>query len=552
MRDHSPLIEPRNLPDTERPKAPTGPATTVDRTILLRRIIFGGLVGGTILAMIVAMVRSLSPGGFGALDLLMVALFAVTLPWTAIGFWNAVIGLWLMRTRADPAAAVFPALADADDSTPITASTALLSCIRNEDAGPVFGKLARMIDELDKAGTADRFHVYVLSDSTFSDVIRDEEARFAALKSRYGSRMALTYRRRTDNYGFKAGNIRDFCERWGKDHDFMLTLDADSFITAPAILRLVRLMQTRPELGIIQSLVVGLPSASAFTRVFQFGMRLGMRSYTTGSAWWQGDCGPYWGHNAIIRLAPFMESCHLPVLPGTSPLSGVVLSHDQVEAVLMRRAGYEVRVIAEDGESYEENPPNLNEFIRRDLRWCHGNMQYFKLLNLPDVRLISRMQLVLAILMFIGAPAWLGFMALATSRFIAVDDPLSVIDPAMGLMVFASIMTMVFAPKFATIIDILADGRRRHDFGGGLAILLSALLELVFAALIAPIMAVAQTVFLAGLPFGRANPWPAQRRDVHGLPVRFAARRLWAPTLFGAVGLAVLGMASSGFALVAA
>src|SRR5205807_10055383 len=164
-------------------------------------------------------------------------------------------------------------------------------------------------------------------------------------------------------------------ERWGRDHELAITLDADSFMPAAAMLRLVRVMQACPEIGILQGLVVGLPSTGAFARIFQFGMRLGMRSYTIGSAWWQGDCGPYWGHNAIVRLAPFMAHCDLPVLQ-EGAVKGHVLSHDQIEAVLMRKAGYEVRVLAEEGSSFEQNPPTLVEFIRRDLLWCQGNMQY--------------------------------------------------------------------------------------------------------------------------------------------------------------------------------
>src|SRR5207249_6375301 len=135
-------------------------------------------------------------------------------------------------------------------------------------------------------------------------------------------------------------------ERWGHLHDFAVTLDADSFMTAEAILRLVRVMQADPKLGIVQGLVVGLPSTSAFARIFQFGMRLSMRSYTIGSAWWQGDCGPYWGHNAIVRIAPLVAHCQLPVLAEGALVKGHVLSHDQIEAVLMRRAGYAVRVLA--------------------------------------------------------------------------------------------------------------------------------------------------------------------------------------------------------------
>ena len=161
----------------------------------------------------------------------------------------------------------------------------------------------------------------------------------------------------------------------------MLPLDADSLMAGEAVLRLVRIMQAHPRLGILQSLVVGAPAASAFARIFQFGMRHGMRAYTMGSAWWIGDCGPFWGHNAVVRIAPFREHCGLPILPGGPPLGGHVLSHDQVEAALMRRAGYEVRVLPEERGSWEENPPTIFEFSARDLRWCQGNMQYWRLLG---------------------------------------------------------------------------------------------------------------------------------------------------------------------------
>ena len=91
-----------------------------------------------------------------------------------------------------------------------------------------------------------------------------------------------------------------------------------------------------------------------------------------------------------------------------------MLSHDQIEAVLMRRAGYEVRVLPEEGSSWEENPPTLIEFIRRDLRWCQGNMQYWHFLRLPGLKPVSRYQLAFAILMFLGSPAWIGMLVLGT------------------------------------------------------------------------------------------------------------------------------------------
>jgi len=331
------------------------------------RLVFLG-IGVTMAGLIWLAVIALSPGGFSAVDLVLVVLFTVTSPWYVIGFWNATIGLLIMRFARDPVAAVMPVADRVRGDEPITASTAVLLCIRNEPPERVVRMLEPMMEGLAARGVGERFHVYVLSDTSEADIAAAEDARFAALAAAWRGRVALTYRRRVQNIGFKAGNVRDFCERWGKDHDFAIMLDADSMMTVDLVLKLVRIMQIDPRLGIVQSLVIGMPSASAFARIFQFGMRLSMRSYTIGSAWWQGDCGPYWGHNAIVRIAPLVAHCQLPVLAEGALVKGHVLSHDQIEAVLMRRAGYGVRVLAGEGSSFEQNPPTLVEFIRRDLR----------------------------------------------------------------------------------------------------------------------------------------------------------------------------------------
>ena len=306
-----------------------------------------------------------------------------------IGFWNATIGLLIMRFARDPVATVTPVAARVRGDEPITASTAILLCIRNEPPDRVVRHLVPMLE----ASRRTRTPAASMSTCSATPASRPSPRPRTPASARSpppgADASRITYRRRTVNTGFKAGNIRDFCERWGKDHDFAVMLDADSVMTADAVLRLVRLMQVDPRLGILQSLVIGMPSTSAFARIFQFGMRLGMRSYTIGSAWWQADCGPYWGHNAVVRLAPFMAHCQLPTLAEDSH----VMSHDQVEAVLMRRAGYEVRVLPEEGASFEQNPPTLVEFIRRDLRWCQGNMQYWHFLRMPGLQPVSRYQL---------------------------------------------------------------------------------------------------------------------------------------------------------------
>ena len=499
-----------------------------------RRAVFSLLVVTSIIGLAGLMVITLSPGGYDLFDLVLIACFLVTLPWTVTGFWNALIGFVIMRTSPDPTYRACPNWPSCEENSPVTDRTAILMCVRNEDADKVARHLNLMMEGLVNSGASHLFHAYVLSDSSGDDSTKREDLVFKRLQNRWQGIFPVTYRRRIDNAGYKAGNIRDFCRRWGERHDYALVLDADSLMSAKSILRMVRIMQDHPRLGILQSLVVGMPTVSPFARVFQFGMRLGMRSYTLGSAWWQADCGPYWGHNAVIRLKPFMQHCELPMLPGGPPLGGQILSHDQVEAVLMRRAGYEVRVLLEEGGSWEENPPTLLEYIRRDLRWCHGNMQYWRLLTAPGLKPVSRIQLLLAIFMYLGSPAWVAFVTVLALRAGLSTDAGQIFQPETGWVLFFCVMTMVFAPKLATVADVLASSRTRRAFGGSASVALSTVSEIVFSMILAPVLALAHTRFLLGLPFGRAAIWSAQRRSTHRVPVREALRRLWPETLFGA------------------
>ncbi len=507
-----------------------------------RRVLFVVLFAATMAGSLALAALALSPGGLSVVDIAALLLFAVTLPWMVAGFWNAVIGFLIMRFAADPIAAIMPVAARIRGDEPVTASTAILLCIRNELPERMIRNLEPMLAGLDAAGCGERFHLYVLSDTSAADIAGSEETSFAALSSRWRGQVAITYRRRSVNTAYKAGNIREFCERWGSQHEFAVTLDADSFMTADAVLRLVRIMQADPRLGILQGLVVGLPSTSAFARIFQFGMRLGMRSYTIGSAWWQGDCGPYWGHNAVLRLAPFIAHCALPVLSSDGTEDRHILSHDQIEAVLMRAAGYDVRVLPQEDLGWEENPPTLLEFIRRDLRWCQGNMQYWRFLGLPGLKPVSRYQLVLAILMFIGSPAWIGLLVLGTLAVACADTPASFIRADAGTALFVCVLVMWFSPRIASAIDILLNARLRRAFGGAGLFLVNYVIETVYSILLCPILWFGHTIFLTGLLFGQEIGWIGQTRDDHAVPFTLALRNLWPHTLLGCAALVVLAM----------
>jgi membrane glycosyltransferase len=497
-------------------------------------VLFASLVVLTIAALLALAAQALSAGGLGAVDVLLLVLFGITLPWSVIGFWNATIGFLVMRFAADPVAAVLPAARRVRGDEPITASTAITIFVRNEPPERVVRNLDAMMAELASAGVADRFHLYVLSDTSEREIAALEEKNFSSLEQKWRGRMAVTYRRRTINTAFKAGNFWDFCERWGDRHEFAVTLDTDSFMTAAAILRMIRIMQVEPKLGILQGLVVGLPSTSAFARIFQFGMRLGMRSWTIGSAWWQGDCGPYWGHNAAIRIAQFKAHCHIPKLPEGGVLGGHVLSHDQIEAALMRRAGWDVRVLPEEDLGWEENPPTLIEYLRRDQRWTQGTLQYGHFLFQPGMKLVSRFQLGFAMLMFLGSPAWIGMLVVGTLAVALAPTPADFIRPDAGWALMVIILVMWFAPKIATVLDVLTRPELRRAFGGTARFLASVLSETIFFILLSPIMWFSHTLFLAGLPFGKTVGWIGQVRDDHTVPWLAAWRQFWPHTLLGA------------------
>jgi membrane glycosyltransferase len=509
-----------------------------DKRIVGRRITFGAFVVVTIMVLLALAAYALSAGGFGIADALLLLCFGLTMPWSVIGFWNAAIGFIIMRFARDPVATVLPAVAHLRGDEKISASTAITIFVRNEPPDRVIRNLDAMMREIETAGSADRFHLYILSDTSQPEIAALEETGFATLAAQWHGRMPVTYRRRTVNTAFKAGNFWDFCERWGGRHEFAVTLDTDSFMTAAAIMRMVRVIEADPKLGILQGLVVGLPSTSAFARIFQFGMRLGMRSWTIGSAWWQADCGPYWGHNAVIRIAPFVAHCHIPKLPD-GVLGGHVLSHDQIEAALMRRAGYDVRVLPEEDLGWEENPPTLIEFIRRDQRWCQGTLQYSHFLFMSGMKLVSRFQLAFAMLMFLGSPAWIGLLVVGTLAVAASPTPADFIRPDAGQALLAIILVMWFAPKIATVIDVLTRPELRRAFGGTARFLVSVATETVFFILLSPIMWICHTLFLAGLPFGRVIGWIGQVRHDHTVPWLLSLHQLWPHT---ALGLASLGL----------
>jgi membrane glycosyltransferase len=495
--------------------------------LLLNVATYLGLVG--VLAYVLAHISA--NGGWNIAGILFFIAFLFGAPWTVLGFWNAMLGFWLLHGVRDGFARVAPYAPAGEDPGPVTLKVAVLMTLRNEDPARALARLRIVKASLDRTGFSDRFAYFILSD-TSAPAIAAKEGMAVQSWRQAEPTATIVYRRREANTGFKAGNLRDFCEHWGRDFDLMLPLDADSLMSGDTIVRLTRMMQAYPKLGILQSLVVGMPSNSAFARMFQFGMRHGMRSYTMGASWWSGDCGPFWGHNALIRIAPFYEYCDLPVLPGRPPLGGHILSHDQVEAVLMRRVGYEVRVLPVECGSWEENPPSVFAFTDRDLRWCQGNMQYWHLLATPGLKFMSRFQLAWAILMFLGVLAWVLMVALLPFIVLTAGNAAS-FPVTMAIAFYIVFQLMYLSPKLAGLADVILTPGGVARYGGTFRFVVGAIAEIVFSYLLGAITTLHTGLFMIGLAFGRAVHWSGQARDVSGVSWLTAIRGLWWPEVFG-------------------
>ncbi|WP_297857587.1 glucans biosynthesis glucosyltransferase MdoH [Elioraea sp.] len=522
----------RPPPETCHDRRAQGPAMAVRRCLYLALVLACAAVPLALLG------RALGAGGWTVAEGLIWALALVVSPWIATLGASALVGFAVLMAGRDPLAVVWPE-ARLDPDRPIGIRTAILLCIRNEDTRAVLARIRPLLFALDAQGVGERFALFVLSDTRDPAHAAEEEAAFAAFRATLPWPDRTAYRRRESNEGFKAGNVMEFVRARSAGFEAMITLDADSVMTADAVLRLVRLIEQNPRVALIQTLIAAQPTAAAFPRLFQFGMRHGMRAYAAGIAWWQGADGPYWGHNAIIRIAPFRDHAALPALPDGAS----ILSHDQVEAALLRGAGWEVRLDPLEQGSYEANPPSLLAFMRRDLRWMAGNLQYLALLRLPLFSWMGRVQLVLAILLFLWSPVVVAIALAALAN--ALDaDPRAAVALGPGLAATALFALLFFAPKLLGALEVALKPALRRRWGGGATLAAGVAAEFLFYLLLVPLSALNQTVGMAGLALGRRIGWAPQTREDRRVPLADAARALWWHTLAG-VGL-LAGFALAG------
>ena len=491
----------------------------------------------------------LALGGLTLVEIGVLMLFVVNLFWISLPVGTAIAGalrqVW-RRVRASP-----------PSDAPLTGRTALVMPTYNEDPARVAAALEVMARDVMARGQARAFDIFMLSDTTDPDAARREHEAVWALRARLDGVMPVFYRRRLRNVAHKSGNVREFCERWGRAYDHMIVLDADSLLDGATLVELARRIEADPDAGLIQTVPRLHNARTLLARVQQFASVVYGTTLGAGLAWWTGKEGNFWGHNAILRTRAFMESAGLPELPGRPPFGGPILSHDFVEAAMIRRAGWSV-IIADDLEgSYEECPPSLLDMAVRDRRWCQGNLQHSRVLRAKGFHWVSRLHLLSGIMSYLSSPLWLLFilatLALGVQNEFARPEyftrtytlfPLwPHIDPVRALRLFVITMAILMVPK-ALGLAIFAASWRRLWAAGVLLLPLSFLLEVLMSALVAPVMMLVHCGLVASILSGRDSGWRPQCRTDGSLPWSQALRRHRRHMLAGVV-LAAVGAAIS-------
>ena len=467
------------------------------------------------------------------------ALFSVLFGWVSAGFYTAMMGFWV-QWRGDPHALTSRSVAHRTIAA--DARTALIMPICNEQVSSVFAGLRATVESLIAAGGARLFDVYLLSDTSDPAIRTAELAAWATLRDTLGADHEagprIHYRWRQRRTQRKSGNVADFCRRWGKNYRYMVVLDADSVMTGDCLLSLVRLMEAHPDAGIIQTAPQASGLSTLHARAQQFAGRVTGRLFSTGMQYWQLGESHYWGHNAILRVAPFMKHCALAALPGHGGLSGHILSHDFVEAALMRRAGYHVWLVSDLEGSYEQQPPNLLEELQRDRRWCQGNLQNARLLAEPGLHGVHRAMLVTGALAYLSAPLWLAYVVLGAALWLFGGHAAERVGAGLPVEIIAlwfGTLAMLVMPRALGVVAIVLR-REQAQYGGSTALVRGALLEGGLSVLQAPLRMVAHTLFVVVALTGLKLDWKSPPRVANDIGWAHAFNRF---ALLGGVILAL-------------
>lgn len=508
----------------QMPRASDSTPNTSPRDIVRRRcIFFGSSLTLTALALWAPAVATFQDG---VQPLQTAAFLFLSILLLALSTWcvNAVAGLYVMLTGKGRDPVRMPHLTPAPQ-----ARTALLMPVYHEDAQASVARLQKIERSLAALHASRHFDIFILSDSRRPEVADEEWAAFQELQA--SADCAVYYRRRAENHERKVGNVSDWIRRFGGAYDYMVVLDADSAMGGSTLLKLVDAMERHPGVGLIQTAPTIVGGGTLFARASQFGVKLYGRVAAAGLAWWCGSEGTYWGHNAIIRTNAFASSCGLPTLKGKKPFGGHVMSHDVVEAALLRRAGWAVHIAADLGESTEETPPGMGEFMVRERRWAQGNLQHLALVGAPGLHWVSRLQFMMGAMAYLASPLWL--MSIVLGLAIALQNPMDwdalfwLFSPQVSPFLWGSALCtfLLMGPKFIGLALVLSRPAERRAFGGTATLLRNAALEAAISAITAPMMMARNSRTVFEVLIGRDSGWAPQRRTAEALSAREATRQ---------------------------
>lgn len=495
-----------------------------------RRYIYVILSVLTAISGVYIMFDILSANDLTALETVILMLFGISFTWLALAFWSGLFGFFLQMLRIDPLT-LKSTKGMLEDQSPITCRTAVVMPVYNEDTHRVIAGFEATLRSLEKTGEIAHFDFFLLSDTTNLTIAQAERDAWQLLQERLGDLGKQTfYRRREKNTARKVGNIAEFCQRWGANYENMIVLDADSIMAGDCLLKMVRAMQANPRIGLIQTIPIPVRQTTFFGRFVQFAAVLYSPMLATGLAFWQTDAANYWGHNAIIRMRAFIDHCGLPTLTGKAPFGGDILSHDFVEAAMLRRAGWDVFLLPDLEGSYEEVPCNIIDYAKRDRRWVQGNIQHLGMLATKDLHPINRMHFLLGAVAYITSLIWLLMLALSTADAVvrAINSnvyftetyqlyptwPIAKTELIIALILLTT--TLLMGPKLLGVIVALT--HRRKQFGGARAIIKGTIIETIFAVLIAPIMMIYHAYFVISVLLGFKVNWDSQDREGRLLP----------------------------------
>jgi membrane glycosyltransferase len=491
-----------------------------------RRTIFAAVVVGQTAAATAFLLDTLPRKGGTPNEVLIAVLFAILFAWISTGLWLSTIGFWSVVVRRNRFSVTRLLGREPCPELSAGARVAVIMPICNEPVDRVFAGLQATYESLQRTGRGDHFDFFILSDTADPAAALREEAAWARLCRNVWGYGKIFYRRRKVRLRRKTGNVAEFCRRWGKRYPYLIGFDADSIMSGETMVRLVALIEKSPHVGIIQTRPQAIHRRSIFGRIQQFSSRLYGPIFAAGLHWWQMGDGQYWGHNAVIRTDAFMAHCGLPTLPGRPPLGGEILSHDFVEAAMLGRAGWETWLAYDLDGSYEESPGAILEEMKRDRRWCQGNIQHLRLMFARGFKGGHRALFLNGVFSYVSAAVWFVFLVVSTYEAVAdVFFPVNyfprermlfpewpVWKPAQAIVLTCVTAVVLFMPKVLGILAAVLTGSAR-GFGGVIRLVVSALLEVVFSALMAPIRMVFHTRFVVLNLLGRTVEWKSAPRE---------------------------------------